>query len=232
MPASEAQIRANQQNAQRSTGPKTEEGKQKSRSNSYKHGMTGKGVVMPDTDAAEVHSRFLDFAKETNARGTIGLALAHLAALSSVRMERGADQQTPALAQRLRQVDAEFVPPEGIPDVEAAYLHHEALRAAMLDTSKEAVLARKYEAANQRTFLRCLKELGKMEKSARARSRLNAEMMGPFLQSGEAAQMDERELDELCVRMGIPSPPRPPKSPHPAGFDGRIDMSIAPKRPG
>ncbi len=54
MPASEARILANQRNAQRSTGPKTPEGKEQSRRNALKHGLTGAGVVLPERDAAEV----------------------------------------------------------------------------------------------------------------------------------------------------------------------------------
>jgi hypothetical protein len=54
MPSSEAQIAANQANAQRSTGPKTAAGKERSRANSYKHGLTGEGIVLPAVEAAEV----------------------------------------------------------------------------------------------------------------------------------------------------------------------------------
>ena len=53
MPASEAQILANRRNAALSTGPKTPEGKEQSRRNALKHGMTGAGVVLADPASDE-----------------------------------------------------------------------------------------------------------------------------------------------------------------------------------
>ncbi len=49
---SPAQIRSNQQNAQRSTGPRTEDGKAAVARNSTSHGLAGSHVVLPGEDAA------------------------------------------------------------------------------------------------------------------------------------------------------------------------------------
>jgi hypothetical protein len=48
MIVSEARLAANRRNAQRSTGPKTEEGKQRSRANALKHGLCASVVVAED----------------------------------------------------------------------------------------------------------------------------------------------------------------------------------------
>jgi hypothetical protein len=48
--ATQAQVLANQANAQLSTGPKTEEGKNKSKLNAWRHGLTGQTVIMPQED--------------------------------------------------------------------------------------------------------------------------------------------------------------------------------------
>jgi hypothetical protein len=231
MAASEARIRANQANAQKSTGPRTTEGKEISRANSLKHGMTGAGVVMVEAEAIEVRRRFPAFITELNAKGEVGVALARLAALSSARMERGADQQAAALAEHARQVEADFVPPEGATEAQAAYFLSETLRRAMFNPSKEAALARKYEAANQRTFFRCLKELARMDRAAKADSKLSAEMMGSFLESSQAAQLEDTEIDAIYAEMGIPLPPRRPNSPNPSTLRGEVDLPITVGRP-
>jgi len=57
--ATEKQIAANRRNAQKSTGPKTEEGRRVTRLNAYKHGLTGQLLVMTD-EQAEVRENFLD----------------------------------------------------------------------------------------------------------------------------------------------------------------------------
>jgi hypothetical protein len=51
--ASQAKIAAAIQNGQKSTGPKTEEGKKRSRMNALKHGMTAKTVLLPEENPAE-----------------------------------------------------------------------------------------------------------------------------------------------------------------------------------
>src|SRR5215471_15811670 len=60
---SAAQLEANRENAQHSTGPQTPEGKSRTRLNGLRHGLTGQTVVMPfeDRKAYERHSaRIID----------------------------------------------------------------------------------------------------------------------------------------------------------------------------
>src|ERR1700761_1454935 len=54
--STDKQITANQANAQHSTGPKTEEGKAKSRLNAVKTGLTGQTVLVP-TDDVEAYQK-------------------------------------------------------------------------------------------------------------------------------------------------------------------------------
>ena len=57
--ATAAQIEANRLNAQRSTGPKTDEGKARVRRNAVKHGMTARTImpVLPQEDPKELEAR-------------------------------------------------------------------------------------------------------------------------------------------------------------------------------
>ena len=52
---SEARLRANRLNAQRSTGPRTAEGKQKSSQNAQKHGLCSTSALLPGEDQATYH---------------------------------------------------------------------------------------------------------------------------------------------------------------------------------
>ncbi|MFL6416455.1 MAG: hypothetical protein ACJ74Y_12400 [Bryobacteraceae bacterium] len=62
--SSEAQIAANRQNAQASTGPKTEAGKAKSSLNAVKTGLTGRTVLLSSDDAAGYEAHVARFFAE------------------------------------------------------------------------------------------------------------------------------------------------------------------------
>ncbi len=55
------QIAANQKNAQHSTGPVTDAGKEASRRNALKHGLAGDGVVLSDADQDAVKIRMVEW---------------------------------------------------------------------------------------------------------------------------------------------------------------------------
>jgi hypothetical protein len=237
MPTSEAKIRANQANSAKSTGPKTVEGKEKSRQNSLKHGLTGSGVVLPEADAAEVKRRAAAFSVELMAIGEVGEALARRAALNSVRMERAADQQTVALTQRIRQVEADFVAPEGVDEAEAAKLRSEAVRVAMFDPSKEATLARRYEAAAERGFFKAIKELRAMDRQAEAIEKAEKEasvdaMMASILAKAKADGDLEEAMMARYPELGMPIPRDSANSPYlpPTSRDVDVPMTIGRSR--
>ena len=235
MATSEARIAANRANSLKSCGPKSIEGKEQSRRNALKHGLTGAGVVLPNEDAAEVGRRFAAFQDELQPSGEVGRALVYRAAVCSVRMERGVEQETAALSERIRRAEADFEAPEGMGAEEGTRLRAEAGRRAMFDPSREATLARKYEAAAERGFFRALKELRQLEKQAKAdESAVEEEAyrraLGSFLPIEEIdAGLDaiEARLDARDREMAMPAPSRRPSAASPAAppaYGGRVDV--------
>jgi cell division septation protein DedD len=187
--------------------------------------------VLLASDAAEVARRTSTFADELGCIGDVGQALVQRAALHSVRMERGADQQVAALTHHVRKVEAEFVAPEGVSDEDAALLKAEAVRAAMFDPSKEAKLARQYELASERGFYRALKQLRQMELQSEALLKADDEqqrqaVLASFLNGMKANQAIDADLDAMEAKYGM-SRPQTPANPAPfTQAPARIDVPI------
>ena len=69
--ASEAQMRANTNNAQRSTGPRTDEGKAASAYNAMRHGMRAAGVLLPDEDPQPLADLHAELLRDLSPRGSM-----------------------------------------------------------------------------------------------------------------------------------------------------------------
>ena len=98
--ATREQIAANRANARKSTGPKTEQGKARSRANALKHGMTGAGIVLPEEDRERWEFRAETWAEEMGASGEMDRFLAGRAAMASIRLDRCVRQETADLQDR------------------------------------------------------------------------------------------------------------------------------------
>ena len=227
MPASSAQIAANRKNAAKSKGPTTQAGKDASRANAYKHGLTA-SKVLPEREAAEVERRSAAFVDELDPSGEVGVALARHAARMSVRMERCAQHETAALTEHVRNALADFAPPEGVVDpAEIARLRAEAERRALFDASKEASLARKYEAQAERGFFRALKELRQHERAMKA---AEADLVEEKLGSILPGAMTDEEFDRLYPEEASPTPrghASPAGSVDFSRLEGQVDVPMA-----
>ncbi len=78
----------NQANAQRSTGPKTPEGKKISPLNALRHGLTGQMIVMPTEDLAAYQSHLKSFTDEYSPKGATESHLVQALADTSWRLNR------------------------------------------------------------------------------------------------------------------------------------------------
>jgi hypothetical protein len=108
MPTSEARTLKNRANSLKSTGPSSVEGRRISARNSLKHGLSGRGVVLPESDAAEVERRNSILQAELAPKSGMGQALVRQLAMLSVRMERAAQHALASSARRVRHAADDF----------------------------------------------------------------------------------------------------------------------------
>ena len=106
--SSPARIAANRANARKSTGPKTEAGKARSRANALKHGLTGAGVALPGEDAAAIEAEFLQAQEEFAPTTLAGMRLVRDVAMLWVRQDRAREYETRALAARARRAAIDY----------------------------------------------------------------------------------------------------------------------------
>src|ERR1700737_413477 len=86
--ATDAQIEANQANAQKSTGPRTMEGKMKSRRNALKHGMASEGKVLPPSDEKNFQDRLARWSSELKLKSDIERYQLESAVFATVQLDR------------------------------------------------------------------------------------------------------------------------------------------------
>ena len=102
--ATAAQIEANRLNAQRSTGPKTDEGKARVRRNAFKHGMTARTImpVLPQEDPKELEDRTQQAITAMKPRNPLELDLVCRAVRLAGELDRAERVGTAHLAHRVR----------------------------------------------------------------------------------------------------------------------------------
>jgi len=108
MTCSPARLAANRANAQMSTGPRTPEGKERSRGNAFKHGMAGEGIALPAEDQAEVSRVFAGLRQELGPEGEVAEALVRRVALLTIRLDRCVLNDSATLSTRVRSAESDF----------------------------------------------------------------------------------------------------------------------------
>ena len=91
--SSEAQIRANRQNAQKSSGPKTNQGKHSSRQNAARHNLSGTGAGLTPEHQAAVDHLERDFTNHFKPDNPHDALLVHQLALAAFRMDQATIQE-------------------------------------------------------------------------------------------------------------------------------------------
>ncbi len=85
---SEAQLRANRLNAQKSTGPRTEEGKQRASLNATRHGLTGQVLTLTAEELKALQVLIVDFEKQYQPVTTQEKHLVHMLGQLQFRLHR------------------------------------------------------------------------------------------------------------------------------------------------
>ncbi len=86
--ATARQIAANQANSARSSGPRTPSGKRASSANSYKHGLSGRGIVLPHHELAVIAARLDGWGQSLRPRDDYDAFMVQTAVVESVRVDR------------------------------------------------------------------------------------------------------------------------------------------------
>jgi hypothetical protein len=166
--ATENQINANKQNAIKSTGPKTSEGRAKVAQNAITHGLCAARPVL-STENPEEYSQFRDdFFRRYAPEGVLENSLADRAVNTFWRLQRASTYETLIVDNLLREASNDKTNPndlmcsshaggDGNPDILAAVL--------LVDFDKTHILERVqgYETRIERSFYRTLKELQKIQ---------------------------------------------------------------------
>ncbi len=101
MIVTEARLAANRLNGLKG-GPVTESGKENSRRNSLKHGLSGAGIVVPQGDVEEIKRRAEALTADMNPKTPASAILITVMATLSVRAERAAEQVIAETDMRVR----------------------------------------------------------------------------------------------------------------------------------
>jgi hypothetical protein len=107
MSISEQQLEANRLNAQKSTGPRTEEGRNRSKLNACRHGLTGQIVLMTPADREAFDQLTARMSADLKPVGELEVQLVHSITQDKWRLNRAAAIEETLFARSMEQTDAE-----------------------------------------------------------------------------------------------------------------------------
>jgi len=179
--ASEAQIKANRANSQKSTGPKTAEGKLKVSQNARKHGLFASPTVIKGEDQGEFDQYCEAMLGEMRPVGPAESMLAERFVSLSWRLRRAERMQDEALKMQIktdhldlvvRQIQWSYREANGLPQ-EESYPEDDHMtlgRAARNDIANYRVLDRLmlYERRIENSMYKTMKELGNLQSKRKA----------------------------------------------------------------
>jgi hypothetical protein len=152
---------ANKANAQHSTGPRTEAGKQRTKLNALRHGLTGQTVVLPTEDHAAYQRHSQSFLDEYQPKGATETQLIQSMIDSSWRINRAAAVETNLFSLGITEMEDRI--PAGQPDADSAL----AMAMAFREHSRAFAQISIYSQRLARQFERALEQLRALQEERR-----------------------------------------------------------------
>ena len=162
-----AQIKANRNNAKKSTGPRTEEGKSRVAKNALKHGLLARDTVLPGEDAADFDRQLSALEADIQPANSLEFELVRQIADAQWRMRRLTRLETGFLAAAVdetRRYMEKRRPDKLRPGYDGETL---LLGSAMLDRTQAFVHLARYDGHLSRRFFRAVKQLGDLRRDER-----------------------------------------------------------------
>ena len=162
-----AQIKANRNNAKKSTGPRTEEGKTRSAKNALKHGLLARDAVLPGEDPADFDRQLAALEADIQPDNSLEFELVRQIADAQWRMRRLTRLETGFLAAAVddqRRHLEKRRPDELRPGYDGETL---LLGSAMLDRTQAFVHLARYDGHLSRRFFRAVKQLADLRRDER-----------------------------------------------------------------
>ena len=170
----EAQRKANRQNAKKSTGPRTEEGKARSSQNGLKHGLLARDAVMADEDPAEYDRQFQLLEENIFPKNAIEFALVRQIADAEWRLRRIARIEAGLVSHQHAYTNRDtrkWAPETILPDRDG---ENQLLGKSMQDRTQALANLARYHTHMSRNQLRALNMIGKL-RADEARYRENVD---------------------------------------------------------
>ena len=179
--ATARQRRANRLNAQRSTGPKSAQGKARASMNALRHGLRAEIPVLPGEDAGELERLRLETLEKLDPDGALETALAERAAMLTWRLARTRRLEHAVHERLIHGVDGTGEYDFRLGD------------ALVLDTATQRALSllNRYEAGLQRMLRQTLDEVGRLRRERRAAEEEEARPTAPEAEPERPPEQEE-----------------------------------------
>ena len=159
-----SQIKANRNNAKKSTGPRTEEGKSRAAKNSLKHGLLARDTVLPGEDPADFDRQLAALEADIQPANSLEFELVRQITDAQWRMRRLTRLETGFLAAALDEI-RRYMEKRRPDELRPGYDGEtQLLGSAMLDRTQALVHLARYDGHLSRRFFRAVKQLADLRR--------------------------------------------------------------------